>query len=127
LTLEKYPGKNLPMESPNTRRALLRDYKERKVQAGIYAVRCIPTGAAWVGGTPDLSTRQNGVWFSLRTNGHTAHTLQAAWNAHGEAAFAFEVLEVLDDEGLERLGKASLLAERREHWRAALNAEGLRR
>jgi hypothetical protein len=115
------------METINTRRALVRDYKERTVQAGIYAVRCVPTGAVWVGGTPDLSTRQNGVWFSLRTGGHTATSLQAAWNAHGEAAFVFEVLEALDDEGLERLGKASLLAERREHWRAALNAEGLRR
>jgi hypothetical protein len=34
---------------------------------------------------------------------------------------------VVDDKGLERLGRASLLVERREHWREALQAEGLRR
>ncbi|WP_425483789.1 GIY-YIG nuclease family protein [Caulobacter soli] len=115
------------METMNDRRALMRAYRERKVEAGIYAIRCATTGEVWIGGTPDLSTRQSGVWFALRTGGHTSRTLQEAWNAHGEAAFAFEVLEVLDDEGLERLGRASLLVERREHWRTTLHAEGLRR
>ena len=47
--------------------------------------------------------------------GHSCAGLQAAWKTHGEAAFAFEVLEVLDDKDLGRLGKASLLAERRAH------------
>jgi hypothetical protein len=115
------------METTNNRRALVRDYKEREVQAGIYAVRCATTGEVWIGGTPDLSTRQNGVWFALRMGGHTSPNLQQAWNAYGEAAFGFEVLEVLDDKGLERLGRASLLVERREHWRTTLHAEGLRR
>ena len=115
------------METTNNRRALVRDYKDREVQAGIYAIRCATTDEVWIGGTPDLSTRQNGVWFALRMGGHTSPTLQEAWNAHGEAAFGFEVLEVLDDEGLERLGRASLLVERREHWRTTLHAEGLRR
>ncbi len=109
------------------RRALLRDYKDRDVKAGIYAVRCLATNEVWIGGTPDLATRQSGVWFSLRMGGHSSASLQAAWKTHGAAAFGFEVLEVLDDEGLERLGRASLLVERREHWRAELNAEGLRR
>ena len=115
------------METTNNRRALVRDYKDREVQAGVYAVRCAPTGEVWIGGTPDLSTRQSGVWFALRMGGHASTSLQTAWNAHGEAAFGFEVLEVLDDKGLERLGRASLLVERREHWREALQAEGLRR
>lgn len=115
------------METMSHRRALVREYKEREVQAGIYAIRCTITEEVWIGGTPDLSTRQSGVWFALRTGGHTSPTLQQAWNLHGEAAFGFEVLEVLDDKGLERLGRASLLVERREHWRAMLHAEGLRR
>lgn len=109
------------------RRALVRDYKDRKVEAGVYAVRCAPTGQAWVGATPDLAIRQNGVWFALRMGGHPCASLQAAWTRHGEGAFGFEVLEVIDDEGLERLGRTMRLDERREHWRAALGAEGLRR
>ncbi len=111
----------------NHRRALVRDYKDREVRAGVYGIRCLPTGELWIGGTPDLATRQSGVWFSLRMGGHRSHSLQTAWNTHGEAAFGFEILEELDDKGLERLGRASLLVERREHWRVALNAEGLRR
>ena len=115
------------MDIKNDRRALMRDYKEREVRAGIYAVRCAPTGEVWVGGAPDVSTRRNGVWFSLRMGGHSCPSLQAAWKVHGDAAFAFEVLEVLDDGKLERLGKAALLAERRQHWLATLNAERLLR
>ena len=115
------------MEIKNTRRALVREYKEREIPAGVYAVRCAPTGAVWVGGVPDVSKRQNAIWFTLRMGGHTCASLQAAWKAHGEAAFAFEVLEVLDDKTLERLGKASLLADRKAHWITALNAEGLLR
>ena len=111
----------------NHRRALVRDYKDRQVQAGIYAIRRLATDEVWIGGTPDLATRESGVWFSLRMGGHSSKSLQAAWNTHGRAAFGFEVLEVLDDKGLEQLGRASLLVERREHWRTVLNAEGLRR
>ena len=107
------------------RKALLRAYKERKVEAGICAVRCVATGEAWVGATPDLSTRQSGVWFSLRLGSHRDKSLQTAWNAHGPDAFAFEAVEAVDTEGLDRFGRDSRLKERRQHWIAALNARGL--
>jgi hypothetical protein len=107
------------------RKALLRAYKERKVEAGIYAVRCLTTGQAWVGSTADLATRQNGIWFSLRRGSHRERSLQAAWTAHGGEAFAFEPVEAIDAEGLDKFGRDSRLKERRAHWIAALNATGL--
>ena len=107
------------------RKALLREYKERKVEAGIYAVRCVPTGQAWVGVAPDLSNRQNGVWFSLRLGSHREKTLQGAWNTHGADAFVFEAVEVVDTEGLEGSMRASRLKDRRAHWIETLNATGL--
>lgn len=107
------------------RKALLRAYKERKVEAGIYAVRCLAAGQAWVGATADLSNRQNGIWFSLRLGSHRDKSLQAAWNTHGAEAFAFESVEAIDVEGLDRFGRDSRLKERREHWITALNATGL--
>ncbi|PIB96671.1 GIY-YIG nuclease family protein [Caulobacter sp. X] len=107
------------------RKALLRAYKERKVEAGVYAVRCRASGEVWVGATPDLATRQNGVWFSLRQGGHREPTLQAAWNAHGADAFAFEPIETIDVEGLDAFGRASRLKDRRAHWISALSARGL--
>lgn len=109
------------------RKALLRAYKERKVEAGIYAVRCVASGQVWIGATPDLSTRQNGVWFSLRHGSHREPALQAAWAAYGEDAFAFERLETVDVEGLDRFGQASRLKDRRAHWIETLNAQGLNR
>lgn len=111
----------------NGRKALVRDYRDRKVEAGIYAVRCAASGEAWVGATPELATRQNGIWFSLRHGSHSDKTLQAAWAAHGEAAFSFEALEAIDDENLGPLGKSSLLKERRAAWIEALDARGLNR
>lgn len=107
------------------RKALLREYRERKVEAGIYAVRCTATGEAWIGATPDLSTRQNGVWFSLRLGSHREKSLQAAWNAHGAEAFAFEAVEAVDIEGLDAAMRNSKLKDRRAHWIATLNATGL--
>lgn len=107
------------------RKALLRAYKERKVEAGIYAVRCGVTGQVWVGAAPDLSNRQNGVWFSLRLGSHREPSLQAAWNTHGAEAFVFESVEAVDVEGLDSFGRASRLKARRGHWIEALNAKGL--
>lgn len=107
------------------RKALLREYRERKVEAGIFAVRCTATGEAWIGATPDLSTRQNGVWFSLRLGSHREKSLQAAWNAQGAEAFVFEIVETVDIEGLDVAMRNSKLKDRRAHWIATLNATGL--
>lgn len=109
------------MEKLNRRQAV-RDYKERKVPMGIYAVRCAVTGEAWVGRSPNLPQQKNRIWFGLRQGGHPNRALLSAWTAHGEAAFSFEVLEVLDDEGLGDLGRDSLMKDRDAHWREALGA-----
>jgi len=68
-----------------------------------------------------LDTQQNGLWFQLRQGGLPNAELQAAWNAHGEAAFVFEVLEKVTDEN--SLLIDSLLKEREKHWHAALSAD----
>jgi hypothetical protein len=53
---------------------------------------------------------------------HMNKAMQAAWNAHGEAGFAYEVLEQFPDEDLEPYVLTSRLKEREAHWLAALNA-----
>ena len=111
----------------NGRKALVRDYRDRKVEAGIYAVRCAASGETWVGATPDLSIRQNRLSFGLRQGSHPERSLQAAWTAHGEAAFSYEPLEAIDDEALGPIGKSSLLKERRAAWIESLGAKGLSR
>jgi hypothetical protein len=106
------------------RKAAVAAYKERKVVAGIYLVRCGATGACWAGQAPDLSTIRNRVWFTLRHGSHRQRSLQAAWNAHGEAAFSFEEIERLDEKALEA-GRERVMKARLAHWCAELGAEGL--
>ena len=79
------------------RKAVLAAYKERTVEAGIYAVRCAASAQVWVGSAPDLSTIRNRIWFTLRQGGNPLKSLQAAWTAYGGEAFAFEVVARLRD------------------------------
>ncbi|MEP9369409.1 GIY-YIG nuclease family protein [Xanthobacter sp. VNH20] len=104
------------------RKAAVAAYRERKVKAGIYAVRCEPTGQCWLGRAPDLSTIQNRIWFSLRQGAHPRRALQAAWNSHGAEAFTFAPIERLDAEESAYVRDA-LLKERLDHWRAQFRAD----
>jgi len=105
-----------------SRRQLVRDYKERKVRQGIFAVRCTATGEAWVGQSRNLDQQQNRVWFGLRQGGHPNAALRAAWAAHGPDAFIFEVLEAIEDDDLSAYVLDNLLKDRGAHWREALGA-----
>lgn len=104
------------------RKAAIAAYKEQKVVAGIYAIRCVPTGKAWVGSAPNLATIQNRIWFQLRQRASTNRVLQAAWEEAGADAFTFEVIEAIDEENSTYF-QAAALKERLQHWRAALKAE----
>jgi len=103
------------------RRAARTAYKERKVEAGIYAVRCAASGQVWAGSAPDVSTIRNRLWFTLQwgNNGHA--TLQAAWNRHGEAAFSFEIVERIEPAESAWL-RSRTLRDRLAHWLDRLGA-----
>ncbi len=104
-----------------SRRAAVAAYKERKAPAGIYAVTCAATGGRWLGSTPDLSTVQNRLWFTLRMGSHRNTAMQAAWKAHGEESFSIEEIEALPDEDDAYL-RGKLLAQRLAHWMDELKA-----
>jgi hypothetical protein len=105
-----------------SRRELIRDYKERKTPAGIYALRCAATGEVWVGGSRSIETQENSTRFALRTGGHGNRALVAVWRAHGEAGFSFEVLERIDTAEMTPLGVGDEIKARERHWQAALGA-----
>ena len=105
-----------------SRRQALTDYKERKVSRGIFAVRCAVSGEAWVGASQNLDQQQNRIWFGLRQGGYPNPALKAAWAKHGEAAFSFEVLEMIEDADLSAYARDSILKDRAAHWRAELGA-----
>ncbi len=106
------------------RKAAIAAYKEHKAAIGIYAVRCAPAGAVWVGQSRDLEKVWNRISFSLRTGADPRRDLLAAWNAHGGASFAFEPLETLKDESLD-FALQSALDERTAFWRVKLGAAAM--
>ena len=109
--------------SSTRKRDLIREYKEREKRAGIFALRCAATGEVWVAASRDLGKQENGIRFQLKMGSHMNKALQAAWNANGEDAFAFEVLEEIKDDNA--LLIPSLLKDRLAHWLAALGARKL--
>ena len=107
------------------RKQLVRDYKERKVAAGAFAVRCAPSGQVWVEVSPNLHNRQNGLWFSLRLGSHPNRALVQAWKEHGEATFTYEVVEELPDDERSQWELTNALKDLSAKWRETLNAEKL--
>src|SRR5262245_31459176 len=106
------------------KRELAQAYKERKKRRGVFAVRCAATGQAWVSATPNLDTQQNAVWFMLKNGGsHSNKSLYAAWKAHGEAAFSYDILAELPDEGQSDYAVRADLKALEEEWRTKLGVE----
>ena len=99
-------------------------YKSRITPKGIFAVRCKTSGEVWVAVSDHLDTAQNGVWFQLRGGLHRNPQLQAAWSAHGEAAFQYEVLEKFGED-VSPLLLGDLSQKRRKHWEKELAAAAL--
>ena len=108
-----------------SRREAIRDYKERATTRGVVALRCAPTGQVWVVASRNLGQQQNAIWFGLKAGGYVNREAQGAWNTHGEAAMAYEVLEVFDDEAMTPIGRADLAKARLAHWLGALGAKKL--
>jgi len=109
-----------------TRKRAVAEYKQRKRQAGVFAVRCAATGRTWVGATPTLDTEKNKRWFMLRTGAERNAALLAEWRTHGEDAFTYEILEELEDDVPEML-VGDLLTSKARDWAARENAPVLLR
>ena len=104
-----------------TRKAAVAAWKERKAEAGVYAIHCTASGAVWVGAAPDLATIQNRIWFTLRQGSSAHRSLQAAWSTHGASAFRFEIVERLPEEEMAYVRDRQLRASL-DRWAAQLGA-----
>lgn len=107
-----------------SRKAAIAAYKKRERQPGIFAVRCTAAEQTWVGRAHDLARVQTRLWFGLRHDGRHHPAMQDAWNAHGETAFTFEIVEAIDDEELDFVLEAKL-KDRLAFWRESLSAKAI--
>jgi hypothetical protein len=106
------------------RKAAVATYKDRKVAAGVFALRCNATGEAWVQQALDLGTIRNRLWFTLGHGSHPVRSLQDAWNAHGAEGFAFEELERIEADQ-PAYARDAALKDRVAHWRTELKASAI--
>ena len=102
----------------------IRKFKEQEIPRGAYAVRCASNNRVWVGASRNLNSAKNLIWFSLRQGNYLEPTLQAEWNAQGEANFHYEILETLDGKVL-AMEVSDLLKAKKQAWIALLGAEAL--
>lgn len=107
------------------RKAAAAAWKERKAPAGIYALRCTASGECWVGRASDLEAMEKRLLFSVRMASTPHRTLLAAARTHGGAAFAFERLELFEDEDAGPELRDALLKKRADVWREELGAQAL--
>ena len=112
------------MHSNSDRKEAIRCYKERKISQGIFVIRCALTKQSWVGQSRNLDAARNGAWFSLRHGSHIDKLLQAEWNRHGEDAFQYEILDVIDDDTSSLL-IPDVLKKKKAYWIQQLNAHPL--
>ncbi|MDD4802347.1 MAG: GIY-YIG nuclease family protein [Syntrophomonas sp.] len=77
------------------KKQLKQQYKEIKIDAGVYQVRNIKNGKIFITSTRNLKTI-NGKKFGLVNGSFPNEKLQKELQEYGAEAFVFEVLEVLE-------------------------------
>ncbi|ANF95861.1 GIY-YIG nuclease family protein [Paenibacillus bovis] len=108
----------------NRRKELQEQYKEIKIEAGIYEVRNLPEQKVWVTSTPNLRTI-NGSLFSLEMGSFIHRELQADWTRLGKDQFEVNILEVLKplENPYERI--KDKLQDKEEEWIERFRSEGM--
>jgi hypothetical protein len=103
------------MDTKSARRQAVRNYREQPPDRGIFLVRSVATGEAWVGQSTNLAGARNRLWFLLRSGAQHTPSLEAAWRARGEDDLTFEVLERLDPDE-PGVFVADWLKDRKREW-----------
>lgn len=103
-----------------------REYKERKIPAGVFQIRNAANGKVLLVSSLNLEGRLNRHKFQLGTGLHPNKELQEDWNKFGSDKFTFEVLEqvkVKDDPEFNLDDELTLLE---QIWLEKLNPFGER-
>lgn len=72
-----------------------REFKERKMEAGVFQVVNTVNGKVLLGSSLNLQGPLNAHRFMLTIGSHRNKTLQKEWNEFGEDKFVFEILETV--------------------------------
>lgn len=104
---------------------LKRAYKEAKRPMGVYTIASAAQNKVYIGCATDLPALINRHKFELKFGTHRNRELQGAWNTLGEAAFDFEVLDLLPHQESSQGDPAAELQLLLEMWSDKLKREGV--
>lgn len=77
------------------KKQLLEEYKHRRPEMGVIALRCRATGEAFFGTSNDTRADFNSLRVKLNSKQYPNKRLQALWNGHGPEGFELSVIKVL--------------------------------
>lgn len=80
----------------NRRKELSREYKERKLQGGVYKINNTVNGNYLIDTTTNLKGKQNQFEFALKTGSVYRPELRKDWEELGAQAFSLEILEEVE-------------------------------
>ncbi|MEK4028106.1 GIY-YIG nuclease family protein [Pseudobacillus sp. FSL P4-0506] len=107
------------------KKILKQQYKETKIEAGIYQIKNKKNGKVFIGSTRNLKTL-NGKRFELEVGTNTNKHLQSEWKEFGKDTFEFEVLEVLKKKETGYFDEKKELERLEDKWLAKLEPYGER-
>ena len=81
-----------------TRKELKREYKERKISAGVFQIKNTRNNKVLLGSSKNLEGIWNSNRFQLSIGMHRNKKLQKDWNEFGSENFIFEILETITEE-----------------------------
>ncbi len=91
---------------------------------GVYGISNSRDNSVFVGFSTSLPARLNRHKAELKFGSHRNPDLQKLWNAYGESAFEFEVLELLDRKDIKGTRPEEELLLLAEMWVQKLEAAG---
>ena len=80
----------------DTRKDLIRKYKQTPLPMGIYQIKNLANGKIFIGTAKNLPGKLNSCKFQLANGSHVNCELQKDYSQLGEAGFSFEVLDRLE-------------------------------
>ena len=107
----------------NTRKAISREYKERKSLGGVYTITNTVNGKYLIGHTANLASMRNRFQFAVTTGSTVDPRLRADWAEVGAGAFRLDVLEEIEQQPEQ--SQAEFLDDLQtleQLWRASLDA-----
>ena len=97
------------------KKELKQEYKEIKIEGGIYVITNKQNGKKFVSSTPNFKTL-NGTRFTLESGTHTNKELQKEWFEYGKDNFTIEQVEVLKKSENQYMDEKKELQKLLEKW-----------